>query len=575
MLDAIRAARAYVETFFDDGAAKGIRQLESQLKGMGDTATAAGGKLLALSAPILGFGAFAASQFAAAGSELTDLSAVTQISIQDLGELKYAAGQLGGSLEGLAGGFQKQTKFLGQVKDGSKEAHATLAELGLSVEDVAGLTSDQAFGVFADAINGIENETDKMNMAMAVFGKSGTSLLPVLSAGSAGIEEMRKQAHELGVVMSDEDAASADELGDLWEQLSQQSEAITDSVGAALAPAFLDLFNAVSPLLTETIAWIKENGDLISQIFLIASGVAAGGAALVGMGVAASTVAAGLGGVATIASVVGAVLGGLLSPIGLVGAGIAGLIAYAVDFSDVWDAVTEELGESLGLAADLIQNGEITAAFDLVWAQIETTWASGVQSLVKSVVALVSATLRTLEEGLNRLEPLLKPVRNSLARGLNYLGDATGITEGAYDELVAMQEAGQEGSHALAGLAASLDAASEGFGDLGGNVGEAQARLDELKRKSIALNEEADREREADALAKTQQGESTKKTGVKPEPLLNMAAGGQAGTFSAFASRQLYSFGSGESPVVTAVGKVESAIGRVETAIKAKQKVGT
>ena len=62
-------------------------------------------------------------------------------------------------------------------------------------------------------------------MAMELFGKAGTKLLPLMADGAAGINEMQEQARKLGLTVSTETARDAaelnDALGTLWKVLKQ------------------------------------------------------------------------------------------------------------------------------------------------------------------------------------------------------------------------------------------------------------------------------------------------------------------------------------------------------------------
>ena len=551
-------------------ASKAVKELQGQLKDVGKVSRDVGTGILAASAPILGLAGFAANHFAESSAQINLLAAQTQLGTETIQELGYVAQQSGLDVGMMGEVIGKQTKLIAEAKAGSQDAAVKLQKLGLTVKDVKDLSADEAFALFSDRIASIEDPTKKAAAAMAVWEDGGTKLLPILNLGADGIARMRQEARDLGVVMSSEEVAAGEELSDWMNVISQQSGAAANAIGAALAPSIAELLAWVSPLLTETIQWINENDELIVQIVAVAAGAAAAGSVLVGLGVAASAVATGLGGVLAVGSAVGTVLGGLLSPIGLVAAGIAGLVAYTVDWSEVWDTVTGELGESLGLAADLIANGEIEAAFDLVWAQIQSTWSKGMAWTVENLGGFIVGALGVLSDGIDKIASMVEWVWNKISRLLASAGEFLGILpEGTTDELKQMQEAGQVGESSLHGLATSIQEAADNFSDLGGGVGDAQKRLDELKKRSAALNEEHERER---AAGEQQAKEPEKKPKAGGDVPLVAANGGQAGTFSANASRQLYSL-QGQSEVVAELKEVRLATNKVEAAVGKKQKV--
>lgn len=541
-MNAVEAAKAYVKTYFDgDALTKGINSAKRQLTDMGGSMMGVGTKTIAAAAPLLGFGAYAVHAFEGAASALVDMSEVTGIGVESLSELDYAAGQLGSSLEAVQGALRKQTRFMGEVSSGSTEANQSLAAMGLSVEDLAGLTGDQQFGVFADAIASVSDQTTKANFAMEVFGRSGAEMLPMLNQGSAGIDAMRQKARELGVVMSGEAAASGEEFGDALAGLQAQLSTLTYGVGAALVPALTDLIATVTPMIASTIGWINANGELILQVAAIATGVAAAGGVLVTLGAVVSGLGIVLGGVVTAGTAVVAVLGAIMSPVGLVAAGIVGLIAYTTDLSGAWDTLATSLGDSLSLAAQLAQNGELSIALELLWAQIQVLWSEGVQAVVGQTKDMVTAVITALAAAIDYLGGLIDKARNRLARTIAAAGEFTGLfPEGTSDELIGMQAAGQVGQSALHGLSDSLRESADGFADLGSNVDELKSKLAGIKGEAVEANVKADLARAAKATA----AKVVKDDKPPPKPMLNIGGGALGGTFSSVASRQLFS-GSG------------------------------
>ncbi len=73
-------------------------------------------------------------------------------------------------------------------------------------------------------------------MAMAIFGKAGMKMLPMLSDGAEGIRRVKEEARRLGITMSKEDAEAAEALGDKIGALGTQFKYLLFNIGAAVAP---------------------------------------------------------------------------------------------------------------------------------------------------------------------------------------------------------------------------------------------------------------------------------------------------------------------------------------------------
>ena len=169
-------------------------------------------------------------------------------------------------------------------------------------------------------------------MAMELFGKAGTKLLPLMADGAAGINEMQEQARKLGLTVSTETARDAaelnDALGTLWKVLKQG----VFTIGGALAPTIKDLTERITRIVVSATAWVKANKETVVWALKVAAAVAVAGIAIVGLGyiisgigAALGIVAAVIGGIGTAFSLIGAAIGAILTPVGLTIAAIVAL----------------------------------------------------------------------------------------------------------------------------------------------------------------------------------------------------------------------------------------------------------
>ena len=192
----------------------------------------------------------AVARFVQVGSALDDMSQRTGVAASELSALGFAAKMTDTSLEAVQGSLVKMQRFMGDVSDGGAAAVETLSRLGMTIEQLNGLTPDQQFKAFAEAIAKVEDPTLKMNLAMGVFGKSAAEILPLLNEGADGIEKFQKEAQRLGLVMSDDMAASAAAAGDAIDTVMMAASAAAVKFGAALAPAV----TIVAKVLSEIVA---------------------------------------------------------------------------------------------------------------------------------------------------------------------------------------------------------------------------------------------------------------------------------------------------------------------------------
>src|SRR5690606_36333090 len=135
----------------------------------------------------------------------------------------------------LENGLRRMQRTIYDAGRGLSTATDALADLGLTAEDLAGLSPEQQFKLLAERISQIEDPTLKAALAMGIFGRSGTQLLPLFASGARGIEMLQAEARRLGLTMSGEDAKAAEEFSDALDRLWQVVNMGVFRVGAALA----------------------------------------------------------------------------------------------------------------------------------------------------------------------------------------------------------------------------------------------------------------------------------------------------------------------------------------------------
>jgi hypothetical protein len=397
---AIRAGAAYIELFTKDSRlVKGLSSASKQLQAFGASVQTMGLNLVAAGGAVIAPLLAAVQQFAAMGDQVNKASGRTGVAVETLSELAYAADQSGANLETLEGGLRRMQASVLDAAKGSKSAQENLAMLGLTVEQLAGLSPDQQFKLIADRLSRIEDPTLKAALAMKVFGKSGTQLLPLMADGAKGIEQLQQRARELGLTISKEDAEAATVFGDTLDDLWKSIKAGVFAIGSALAPMLTDLIAQAIKFVVAVVKWIKENKALVVTVFKIAAAVVGAGVALILLGTIISGFGAAIGAVVTVVAAVGtavAILGKiialLLSPIGLVIVAAVALGAYLLYASGLGAKALAWLGERFetlkndALAAwqgigDALAAGDLALAAKIVWLTLKMEWRRGIHFL--------------------------------------------------------------------------------------------------------------------------------------------------------------------------------------------------
>jgi hypothetical protein len=295
----------------------------------------------------IGFAAISAAvagsvkMFADAGDALGEMSTKTGISVKSLSELKYALEQNDTDIDTFGVGILQMSKFMTELKSGSDQAAGALKQIGLSVQSVVGLSTEETFLKLGEAVASIDDPMRRVAVATEIFGKQGQNLLPFLEQGSKGIDALRKKAQELGIVMSDKDAKAADEFNNSLNSLKAATQGATYAFGSI----FLPTLNSVVNKVIGAIQFVK---DLTAEHPRLVYGITLAAGAMFGL-----TAAIGIVGMAVIGltAVIGALmipLWPLIAVIGAVGiaAGVVGATMFTTSKST--DAMSDALSRADG-----------------------------------------------------------------------------------------------------------------------------------------------------------------------------------------------------------------------------------
>jgi hypothetical protein len=179
-----------------------------------------------------------------AGS-LAEVAQQLGVTAKDLQVFRYAAGQVGVSQEQLETGLSKLTITLGKVAAGAEAPTKALNAIGISADQLKGKDAGEAFRIIADGLQKVTDRSQRAAVEVALFGKTGSSLDNLLSGGSSALNALADAAEKLGIVLSDDQIARADETADKLEALKTVLSANIASEVANNTDAILALADAL------------------------------------------------------------------------------------------------------------------------------------------------------------------------------------------------------------------------------------------------------------------------------------------------------------------------------------------
>ena len=238
--------------------------------------------LKAASAELASFGAGAAKSAAVIGAAVIAVGSGITIAIQntinDMDVLSKSSQKLGIPVESLSGlayaadfagvSFDSLSKSIAKLSrnavTGGKwptESARAFKALGISILDSNNKmkSTDQLMAEVADAFKGINDGAAKTAVAIAIFGKEGANLIPMLNEGGAKLKEMQKRAEEWGAVVGTQAAKNASDFNDNLTDLGYAMKGLFVQVATNILPELVQLSNQI-------VAMVKNSGLLKTAV---------------------------------------------------------------------------------------------------------------------------------------------------------------------------------------------------------------------------------------------------------------------------------------------------------------------
>jgi phage-related protein len=233
------------------------------------SAVSAGAKTIAkaVTASVATVGALSASFYKAAkataefGDHIDKMSQKMGISSNAYQEWDFIAQHSGTSMDSLK---TAMVKLSTAATNGSDAFDA----LGISAEEAQSMSREELWNKTITALTGVKDETERARLAQELFGKGATEMGALLNMSADEIEAMRQQAHDLGIVMSEEDVKAAAAFQDSLQNMQQSFQGLKNRMTAEFLPGITTIMDGLTQIFSGDgeggVAKIKEGVASIS-----------------------------------------------------------------------------------------------------------------------------------------------------------------------------------------------------------------------------------------------------------------------------------------------------------------------
>lgn len=219
---------------FGDSLAKGLKTTGAVIAGAMAAAT---GVAVATSKAFID----SAKSVAEYGDNVDKMSQKMGISATAYQEWDFIMQHCGASIESL----KPSMKTLANAAVSGSDA---FEKLGISQEQIASMSQEELFGATISALQNVEDETTRTALASKLLGRGATELGALFNMSASETEDLRKQVHDLGGVMSDEAVKDAATFSDELQNMDTALSGMKRNVMSQFLPGMSQVMKGLSQL---------------------------------------------------------------------------------------------------------------------------------------------------------------------------------------------------------------------------------------------------------------------------------------------------------------------------------------
>ena len=137
------------------------------------------------------------------------------------------------------------------AQDASDDQVAAFERIGLSMDEVANMATEDLFGAVITGLQNMESGTERTAIATDLLGRGTMELGALLNTTAEDTQAMIDRVNELGGVMSDEGVEASADFQDAVQDLKTALQASARDIGTAVLPVLTDIINGATDAMAE------------------------------------------------------------------------------------------------------------------------------------------------------------------------------------------------------------------------------------------------------------------------------------------------------------------------------------
>ena len=196
-------------------------------------------------------------EFAEFGDAIDKNSQKMGISAQAYQEWDAVLKHSGTSMESMKSTFKS-------LSNAAQDGNDAFEKIGLSMEDVRSMSTEDLFGAVITSLQGMEEGTERAALANDLLGRGSVELGALLNTSAEDTQAMRDRVSELGGVLSDEAVKGAAAYQDSLQDMQTAMKGVVNGLTAEFLPGFTQVMDGITEVFS---------GDASSGVGMILDGL--------------------------------------------------------------------------------------------------------------------------------------------------------------------------------------------------------------------------------------------------------------------------------------------------------------
>lgn len=187
-----------------------------------------------------------AGEVSKAGDEIDKMSQKIGISTTAYQEWGYVFERSGADVNNLQTGMKTLSSVIADAANGSESAASKLSAIGVSLEEINGLSQEDQLALVISRLQEMGEGAERTAAASDLLGRSATDMAAVLNMTAEDTQALIDEAHEYGMVMSEDAVASSAAYQDSLTKLQGTLGGLKNTLVSSFLPSLTQVVDGLS-----------------------------------------------------------------------------------------------------------------------------------------------------------------------------------------------------------------------------------------------------------------------------------------------------------------------------------------